>query len=155
VTMPGFKANMTDVLASMGLVELRRYRDDMLPKLRYIFERYSNALAHYPWAILPVMQTAEKCSSYHIYPLRIKGFSEKMRDELITKLAEKGVTTNVHFIPIPELSYYRNIGYKTEGYPTANQLFSNEISLPIFYDLKDPQIDYIISNIEDAIINFL
>jgi len=145
VTMPGFKANMTDVLASMGLVELRRYRDDMLPKLRYIFERYNNALAHYPWAILPVMQTAEKCSSYHIYPLRIKGFSEKMRDELISKLAEKGVTTNVHFIPIPELSYYKNEGYSSGEYPNAFNLYLNEISLPVYYDLKDIQIDFLLN----------
>lgn len=151
VTMPGYKANMTDVLASMGLVELKRYRDDMLPRLRYIYERYNNALEPFSWAILPLMETNQRCSSYHIYALRIKGFDEKMRDDLISRLAEKGISTNVHFLPIPELTFYRNIGYTTEGYPIAKELFSNEISLPIYYDLKDVQIDYIISNLVETI----
>jgi len=147
VTIPGYKANMTDVLASIGLVDLKRYREDMLPRLRYIFERYNNSLNHFPWAILPVIQTEKKCSSYHIYPLRVNGFSEKMRDELISRLAAKGITTNVHFIPIPELKFYQESGYVSEDYPVAKSLYANEISLPVFYDLKDIQIDFVVTEL--------
>lgn len=147
VTLPGYKANMTDVLASMGLVELKRYREDMLPKLRYIFERYNNALESYPWAILPIMETKERISSYHIYALRIRCFNELQRDELISRLAEKSISTNVHFIPIPGLKYYKELGFSPECYPNALGLYENEISLPIYYDLNDIQIDYLINNL--------
>jgi len=151
VSVAGFKANMTDVLASMGLVELKRYREDMLPRLRYIFERYSNALEQFEWALLPETETYDKISSYHIYSLRIKEFSEPMRDKLIAKLAEKEITTNVHFIPIPELSFYKEKGYCSDFYPIAKELFSNEISLPAYYDLKDVQIDYIIKSLLEEV----
>jgi len=78
-----------------------------------------------------------------------------MRDELISKLAEKGVTTNVHFIPIPELSYYKKVGYTSNDYQNAYNLYLNEISLPVYYDLKDVQIDYVVSEVINQVEDIL
>ena len=77
----------------------------------------------------------------------IDGINEYQRDELITRLAEKGISTNVHFIPIPSLKFYKELAYNAECYPNTLCLYMNEISLPIFYDLNDIQIDYVVENL--------
>ena len=137
----GYKANMPDILAAIGLVELKRYENDTLLKRKKIFESYSKLFAKYNWAELPIYKTEKKESSYHVYLLRIKGINEIQRDSIIQKIFNKEVSVNVHFQPVPMLSYYKRLGYKISDYPTSYENYSREISLPAFYDLSfDPNI---------------
>ena len=112
VVEPGHKCNMTDVLASIGLVELERYEQDMLVKRKEIFDTYSAAFSQYDIFEVPEYESGNKKSSYHVYPLKIKGITEEQRDLLIQKIAEQGVGVNVHFIPLPMLTAYKSRGYR-------------------------------------------
>ncbi len=147
----GYKANMTDILASIGLVEIQRYDDDTLIKRKHIFDVYQKAFANYIWAELPVYETAEKKSSYHVYLLRIKGINENQRDEIIQKIFNKDVSVNVHFQPLPLLTAYKKRGYKIKNYPVAYDNYSREISLPVFYDLTDDMINKVIEAVVQSV----
>lgn len=144
----GFKCNMTDLMAAIGLVELRRYENDTLPRRKSICEYYQNTLKVYNWAELPILKDQNRETSYHLYQLRIKGITEDQRDQIIQKIFDQDVSVNVHFIPLPRLSYYKNLGYKMEDYPIAYDNFSREISLPVFYDLNEEQLQ----RVTDAVI---
>ena len=143
IVEPGYKFNMTDIAAAMGLVELERYDGDMLVRRKHIFDSYSNAFSKYGWAQLPVYETKEKLTSYHVYLLRIKGVSEKQRDKTIQKIYEKGVAVNVHFIPLPMMTWYKNNGYSMDDYPVSYDNFARVISLPVYYDLTDEQVQIV------------
>ena len=145
----GFKCNMTDIQAAIGLVELERYEDDTLVRRREIFDLYSSKLSEYDWANVPVYVTDEKISCYHVYMLRINPASEEIRDEIIKKISEKGVSVNVHFQPVPNFSFYRNQGYDAKNYPVAYKNYEQEISLPVFYNLTNEQVNTVL----DAVIN--
>jgi len=145
----GFKCNMTDIQAAIGLVELERYEDDTLVRRREIFDMYSSKLSEYDWANVPVYETDEKISCYHVYMLRINHASEEIRDEIIKKISEKGVSVNVHFQPVPNFSFYRNQGYDAKNYPVAYKNYEQEISLPVFYNLTNEQVNTVL----EAVIN--
>lgn len=151
----GFKCNMTDIQAAIGLVELERYEDDTLVRRREIFDMYSNKLSEYDWANVPVYETNEKLSCYHVYMLRINPASEEIRDEIIKKISEKGVSVNVHFQPVPNFSFYRNQGYDAKNYPVAYKNYEQEISLPVFYNLTNEQIntvlEVVINSVEEVL----
>jgi dTDP-4-amino-4,6-dideoxygalactose transaminase len=151
----GYKCNMTDMAAAIGLVELNRYENDTLVKRLQIFRKYDAAFKHKTWAILPEYQNSEKQSSYHIYPLRIKAISEAQRDTIIQKIFDQDVSVNVHFIPIPLLSYYKNKGFKMEDYPQAYKNFSSEISLPVYYNLTEEQQNLVIQAVMNAVESIL
>jgi len=138
---PGYKFNMTDIAAAMGLVELERYDQDMLVRRKQIFDSYSNIFSKFNWAQLPTYETKEKVSSYHVYLLRIKNISEEQRDQIIQKIYEKGVSVNVHFIPLPMMTYYKKHGYSIDDYPVSYDSFARVISLPVYYDLTDDQVN--------------
>jgi dTDP-4-amino-4,6-dideoxygalactose transaminase len=148
VVEAGYKLNMTDIQASMGLAELERYDSDMLVRRKEIFERYSEKLKNYSWAVVPQYHTADKISSYHAYLLRILSVSEQQRDEIIQRIFEKEVAVNVHFIPVPMLSFYKNKGYTINDFPHSYENYSREISLPVYYDLTNDQVDIVL----DAVI---
>lgn len=132
----GFKCNMTDILAAVGVEQLRRY-DDMLKIREGIFDIYTEKLKNKDWAILPFKKDDEGTeTSYHLYPLRIKGFNEDRRNMLIQELAEMGIATNVHFIPLPMFTLYKGLGYNIEDYPNAFAQYENEISLPVYSTLS-------------------
>jgi dTDP-4-amino-4,6-dideoxygalactose transaminase len=135
----GYKMNMTDILASIGIVELGRYEQDTLVKRRQIFQWYDRALEGHPWAILPVHETEAIRSSCHVYALRIRGAGEAQRDDIMQRIAARDVSVNVHFIPVPGMSFYAARGYSMENYPVSRELFASEISLPVFYDLTEKQ----------------
>ena len=99
------------------------------------------------WAQLPIYKTNIKESSYHLYALRIKDINESKRDLIIRKIRSKDVSVNVHFIPIPKFTYYKEQGYNIDDYPVAYDNYSREISLPAFYELSDEQIDYILDTL--------
>jgi dTDP-4-amino-4,6-dideoxygalactose transaminase len=117
----GYKYNMTDILASIGLVELGRYETDTLVKRKYIFDRYTNALKKYDWAEIPVYEDENRKSSYHVYALRIRHISESQRDEIIGNIFARDVAVNVHFIPVPMMTYYKNLGYNILDFPTVSR----------------------------------
>lgn len=150
----GYKCNMTDLQAALGWVEMDRYALDHLPRRKSIVARYNQAFQGCSWAILPKMKDETVESSYHLYPLRIHGFGESERNALITHLAEKGISTNVHFQPLPRLSFYKNMGFLESDFPRAFEQFSNEISLPVYFDLTDEQVDYITSSINEYMQQF-
>tara|TARA_B100000780_G_scaffold269640_1_gene228630 strand:- start:86 stop:1312 length:1227 start_codon:yes stop_codon:yes gene_type:complete len=144
VVEAGFKYNMTDILASIGLVELERYEDDTLKKRRSIFDRYTEALSKYDWAITPPYEDGEKRSNYHLYLLRIKGVSEHQRNLIIYEIFEQEVSVNVHYQPLPMLSFYKHMGYNIDNYPQAFENYRQEITLPVYYDLSDEDVEAVI-----------
>lgn len=151
VVEAGYKANMTDILASIGLVELRRYEIETLPRRKRIFEQYVNFFKDKPWAELPEFKTEEKESSYHLFMLRIKNISESQRDAIIDEITSNGVSVNVHFQPLPLLSQYRNLGYSMDDYPIAFDNYSREISLPVYFDLSDAQVNTVAKTVIEAV----
>jgi len=147
----GYKCNMTDIQAAMGMVELQRYDDDMLKRRKQIFERYTTAFSKKEWAIVPPYETSEKASSYHVYLLRINKINEDQRNSMISRIFEKEVAVNVHFIPLPMLTFYKNEGYNIDDYPMSYNNFSRVISLPVYYDLSDEQVDTVIRAVTEAV----
>lgn len=147
----GYKCNMTDILAAIGIVELARYDSEMLKRRKEIFDAYSQAFSDEACYQVPVYETKEKVSSYHVYPLRIKGITEVQRDEIMQHIFESEVAVNVHFIPLPMLSYYKNRGYQIAHYPVAYDNFSREISLPVYYDLTPEMVQMVIVAVKKAV----
>ena len=147
----GFKCNMTDIQAAIGLVELERYEADTLPKRKAIFDAYSDFFAQHSWAEVPVYGSEEAQSSCHVYMLGIKDVSEEQRDQIIQAIFDQDVAVNVHFQPLPLLSHYRNRGYQMTDYPEAYRLYSREISLPVYYDLTMDQVAQVTRAVEQAV----
>lgn len=150
VIEPGYKFNMTDIQAAIGIIELERYEADMLPRRRQIFDAYSDAFSTYEWALLPVFEDRERISSYHVYMLRIRDCNEAQRDRIMELIAAKGVSVNVHFVPLPMMTYYSAAGYRITDYPQAFANYSAEISLPVYYDLGDEDIQWVIRSVVAA-----
>jgi len=136
----GYKCNMTDIAAAIGLVELSRYDSETLPRRKKICELYQQHFLNKSWAQLPVFKTDEAESSYHLFLLRIKNISEQQRNNIIQLITEKGVSVNVHFKPVPMMSFYKSLGYTIDSYPVAYDNYAREISLPVYFDLTDEQV---------------
>jgi dTDP-4-amino-4,6-dideoxygalactose transaminase len=150
VDEPGFKCNMTDIQASIGLVELERYHEN-LDRRKTIFSHYDTAFAKYPWALLPCHTSKDKISSYHLYQLRIDGITETQRDAIMQGIFDRDVSVNVHFIPLPLLTAYKKRGYDIGNYPETYLKFASEISLPVYYDLSDEQVATVIQSVVEAV----
>lgn len=150
----GYKCNMTDIMASIGLVELSRY-DETIARRKELTENYNKAFERFNWALLPpsVTPSAETC--YHLYALRINGSSEAQRDAIMQKMFDKDIAVNMHFIPVPMLSFYKNLGYQITDYPVAHKTCISEISLPLFYNLTDEQQQFVISSLQEAVAEVL
>jgi len=151
IIVAGYKCNMTDLAAAMGMVELRRYDKDTLIQRKAVCDRYSSYFSSFNWAVLPVQKNQQCESSYHLYPLRIADITESERDLIIQKIFEKDVSVNVHFIPLPMLTFYKALGYNIKDYPVTYKLFSEEISLPVFYDLTDEMIDTVCKSVSESV----
>jgi dTDP-4-amino-4,6-dideoxygalactose transaminase len=147
----GFKCNMTDIMAALGLVEIERYDSDTLKVRQHIFKQYTEAFSKCSWAQLPEYETFEKISCFHLYPLRIKGITEEQRDKIIQSIHELDVSVNVHFIPIPMLSFYKSMGYNINNYPITYDNYSREISLPVYYDLTDDLVKIVIASVIQSV----
>lgn len=147
----GYKCNMTDIQASMGIAEIKRYDDDMIIKRKHIFHLYSKLLSKYEWAVIPEYKSQEKSSSYHVFLLRIKNIQEKERDLIISEIFKNGVAVNVHFVPLPLMSFYKKSGNDINDFPVSFQNFVNEISLPVYYDLTDENINTVVNAVAKAI----
>lgn len=151
VVEAGYKCNMTDIMAAIGIVELERYDNDTLKVRQHIFEQYDTAFSKFEWAQLPEYKTDDKTSCYHLYPLRIKGISEAQRDAIIKEIFDYDVSVNVHFIPVPMMSFYKNLGYDIKNYPVTYDNYSREISLPVFYDLNDDLVKTVINAVTASV----
>lgn len=147
----GQKCNMTDIAAAIGLVELARYENDMLVKRKAIFDAYSAAFAQEPWAEIPLYGTSDRTSSYHLYLLRIKNISIVQRNDIINKIFQQEVAVNVHYKPLPLMTYYKNLGYNMNHYPVAYDNYSREISLPVYYNLSNKDINMVIKAVKTAV----
>ena len=147
----GYKCNMTDIAAAIGLVELERYDNDTLARRKEITDLYNALLKHDERFILPVFSDSEKTSCYHLYPLRIKNISEAQRDEIISRIFNQDVSVNVHFIPVPAMSFYKGLGYEAEIYKVAMKLFRTEITLPVYYDLNNEQVKTVVKAVLNAV----
>jgi dTDP-4-amino-4,6-dideoxygalactose transaminase len=137
-----YKCNMTDVAASLGLVQLKRY-DGLLRRRKEIIERYDSALK--PLGVKTLCHySEERNSSGHLYITRIPGITAEERSEIIIKMAECGVACNVHYKPLPMHTAYKNLGFDIVNYPNAYAAFANEITLPLHTLLTDEQVEYVI-----------
>lgn len=147
----GYKCNMTDLTAAMGLVELERYENDTLVKRRHLAELYSTLLKTDARFELPVFVKGATISCYHLYPLRIKGIGEMQRDAIMQEIFKLDVSVNVHFIPVPAMSFYKKMGYNVADYKVTMDNFSREISLPVFYDMTDEQVQTVVNAVNTAV----
>jgi dTDP-4-amino-4,6-dideoxygalactose transaminase len=102
------------------------------------------------WSLLPVLQDENRKSCYHLFALRIQGITEAQRDAIIDEIMATGVSVNVHFLPLPMLTAFKNLGFNIEEYPKAYEMYANEISLPIYPQLTDEQVDHICSTVTAA-----
>ncbi len=139
-----YKCNMTDIAAAMGLAQLERY-PLLLKRRREIIERYDAAFKPIGIQVLP-HYTREHTSSGHLYITRIPGITPQQRNEIITRMAERGIACNVHYKPIPMHTAYRQQGFEMKDYPNAYQNYANEITLPLHTCLTDTEVDYVIEN---------
>lgn len=145
----GMKVNMADVNAAIGLAQIRQY-GHLLEERKRIYNLYDEAFSKEPWAILPPSNKDGFETSYHVYALRIRGISESQRDAIINEIARHEVAVNVHFVPLPMLTYYRQLGYKIEDYPQAYCNYAHEISLPVYPQLDDEKVRFVIKTVIDA-----
>ncbi len=145
ILLPAYKCNMTDVQAGIGLGQLKRY-DSMLSRRHEIIKKYDEGFKDSK-VITPTHFTENSTSSGHLYLTRIDGISLEDRNEIIIKMEEQGISTNVHYKPLPMLTAYKNLGFDIADYPNAYGLFENEISLPIYSSLTDEEVNYIIKNL--------
>lgn len=148
-----YKCNMTDIMAAIGLAQFERY-PDMLKRRKAIIQKYDNTfnsigvqtLNHY---------SEEHISSGHLYITRIPGISDKERREIIIKMAEKGIATNVHYKPLPMMTAYKNLGFDIENYPNAYDYYVNEVTLPLYTRLTDEEVDYIIDTYSNIVREYI
>jgi dTDP-4-amino-4,6-dideoxygalactose transaminase len=148
IVTDGLKVNMPDICAAIGLAQLRKYPGQLLPARKEIYEHYTALLSKKDWAVIPPATDDKRVSSYHLFPLRIKGLTCQQRDNIIKELAAIGIATNVHFTPLPMLTYFKALGYKIEDYPVAYSNYANEISLPIYHQLTFEHCAYIVEQLE-------
>ena len=147
-----YKCNMTDMAAAVGLKQFERY-PDMLKRRKEIIRKYDDAFLPLNIAVLN-HYTPEWNSSGHLYLTRIPGITEQQRNEIITKMAERGIACNVHYKPLPMHTAYKQLGFNIKDYPHAYSYYANEITLPLHTCLKDEDIEYIISNYIETIMNY-
>ena len=144
IVAPLYKCNMTDIMASIGLAQLRRYAD--LLNIRHnIIKKYNEAFKDLPVKVLNHEDNTHR-SSGHLYLVRIDGIDEKTRNEIIISLAKRGVSSNVHYKPLPILTAYKNLGFDIKDYPNSYLQYQNEITLPLYSKLTNEEVDYIIEN---------
>ena len=156
---PWYKCNMTDIMAALGLVQMQRYQK-LLERRYEIVEKFNKGInnlnanldANHKVVYLN-HKDAEHCSSHHLYLLRLTGRTREETNQVIEKMAERGIATNVHYKPLPMMTAYKALGFDIKNYPNAYHLFENEITFPLHTKLSDEDVEYIISNFVDIVKN--
>ena len=149
IVAPDYKCNMTDISAAIGLVQIRRYAE-LLHRRREIIERYNEALKDCNVQVLNHYGEDHQ-SSGHLYLVRLLGKDSSYRNEVIRKMAERGIACNVHYKPLPMMTAYKNLGFDIKDYPNAYHQFENEVTLPLHTRLTDEDVAYVIGNFVDCI----
>lgn len=143
IISPNYKCNMTDIMASLGLAQLKRY-PDILNRRREIIKKYEELLVNLKVSTLK--HHTDICSSSgHLYLLNLKEKDESFRNDVILKMADKGISTNVHYKPLPLLTAYKNLGFSVNNYPNAFNMYKNEITLPLHTLLTDKDVEYVVN----------
>lgn len=149
---PWYKCNMTDIMAGIGLAQLERY-EGILARRRDIIERYDAVVK--PMGLIVLNHyNDEYRSSGHLYITRVPGIASEQRQEIIVKMAEAGVATNVHYKPLPMMTAYKNMGFDIKNYPNSYNHFVNEITLPLHTRLSNEDVDYVCESLKSAIEKF-
>lgn len=152
IIAPYYKCNMTDIMAAIGLVQLKRY-PEMLYRRRQIITRYNEALNELPVQVLnhyPEDDTTTT-SSGHLYITRLLGRTDQERRDVIVKMAERGIACNVHYKPLPMMTAYKALGFDIKDYPNAYDMFHNEVTLPLNTKMTDEMVEYVITNYVEII----
>ena len=149
ILIPGYKCNMTDIMAALGLAQLARY-DELLSRRKEIVARYDR---HFKGtAVHPIAHRgADYCGTHHLYIIQIDGIDEHRRNEIISMLAQDGVSANVHYKPLPMMTAYKNMGFDIKDYPNAFDFYSREITLPLHTLLSDEQVDFVAEKLIKAV----
>lgn len=142
IIYPGYKANMTDITAALGLAQLRRY-PELMERREAIIRRYDERLKELPYLRALRHFEGDSRSSGHLYLVNILGFDETQRSRVIELLAENGVASNVHYKPLPMMTAYKNMGFSIDDFPRAFANFKNEITLPLHTLLTDEEVEYV------------
>ena len=150
---PWYKCNMTDVAAAMGLAQMKRY-PGMLERRKQIIERYDAAFCPLGVEVLP-HYTGEHQSSGHLYITRVPGITLEQRNDIIVKMAQRGIACNVHYKPLPMHTAYKALGFAIGDFPNAYARFANEITLPLHTCLTDEQVAYVIDNYTEILREYL
>lgn len=146
---PWYKCNMTDIMAAIGLAQLSRY-NGLLERRKEIIARYDAAFKKLGVGVLPHYTDSHK-SSGHLYITRVPGAGLEQRQEMIVKMAEAGIATNVHYKPLPMMTAYKKMGFDIKNYPNAYKQFENEITLPLHTKLTDEEVEYVIKKYCDVL----
>ena len=149
IVAPYYKCNMTDVMAGIGLAQLKRY-PEMLYRRRQIIERYNEGLKGCDVQVLDHFGD-DHSSSGHLYLVRLLGEDVEYRNAVIERMAERGIACNVHYKPLAMMTAYKNLGFDIANYPNAYNQYHNEITLPLHTSLTDEDVEYVISNFVDII----
>ena len=146
---PWYKCNMTDIMASLGLDQMERY-DTMLQKRQKYVERFNEAFKELNVAVLD-HKGAEHCSSHHLYIIRLLGKTREQVNDVITKMAERGIATNVHYKPLPMMTAYKTLGFDIKNFPNAYKMFENTMTLPLNTKMTEEDVEYVIENFVDIV----
>ena len=149
IKMPGYKCNMTDIMAAIGLAQMKRY-DVLLKRRREIIMRYNKAFENENVCLLKHYEGNVE-SSGHLYLVRINGIDEKERNKIINQMEDRGISVNVHYKPLPMHTAYKNLGFSIDNYKNAYNLYKNEITLPLHTLLTDDEVTYIINNFKEIL----
>lgn len=149
IIAPNYKCNMTDVMAAIGLAQLKRY-PEMLRRRRLIIERYNDALKDCNVQVLN-HYGEDHSSSGHLYLVRLLGKDCECRNNVIEKMAERGIACNVHYKPLPMMTAYKALGFDINDYPNAYNQYRNEVTLPLHTCLSDEDVEYVITNFKEII----
>lgn len=150
IVSQGLKVNMPDVCAAIGLVQIQKYDELLLQQRRDVFEHYNRLFAPFSWAVLPPFRENATLSCCHIYALRIKDISEEQRDAIIEAVSSRQIAVNVHFVPMPMLSLFKDKGYEIGDYPNTYEQYKGEISLPIYPQLTGKEVEMVAGAVVNA-----
>lgn len=149
IIAPYYKCNMTDIMASIGIAQLKRY-DTLLSRRKEIIHRYNQAFSTLPVQVLQ-HEGEHYTSDGHLYLVRLLERDSTFRNAVIQKMAEQNIATNVHYKPLPMLSAYKNLGFDIKDFPNAYAMYQNEITLPLYSKLTNEQVEYVIDSFKKCI----
>lgn len=148
----GIKTNMTDILASIGISQLKIYNQILLPQRLHIYNQYNNILSSQDKIeSTSIYENKDNKSSMHLYQIQLDKNVEKHRNKIMNILSEKNIGTNVHYKPLTKFTYFKKLGYNNNNFPNSNNISNRTISLPIYNNLSSIKIDYVIDSLEKAL----